>query len=291
MTRVPRISGAWRWALVPSASLVAFYFALYVNLLLLFSPFPRPLAEPVAGFAMPSLIIVAGSFAAPSHRVAVAALLGVVGALPASLWLELHPIGACAGALLAVGLVAWWWHPRRTRVATRRVGFGAAVFLVGFIVLVYAFYSGRLDRSDSLPPALSQALGGNAAHVGAFYLHDLGGFIDSQSLWRIDAKPDVVELVIKELDLQSTQTVPQQFWRMPPYYWPRSRSASAEAFQSRCFLQRRAGSGRQSLFLDPRQDESKRLRMGQGQFLIPLRTPSTWILRETDENSHRNLPS
>jgi hypothetical protein len=232
---------AWRWVLVPCACFLAFYVALYLNLLFLFTPFPRPLAEPVAGFIMPSLIILAGSFAAPSHRVVVAAVLSLAGALPAVLQFQLHPISAGGGILLAVVFAAWWWHPRRTTEATRRVALGAAMFFVAFVVLAYAFYSGRLDRSDAMPPALSEALGGNAARVAGFYLHDLGGFIDSQSLWRIDAKPDVVEIVIKGLELQSTRTVPQRFWRMPPYYWPRSMPASAEAFQSRFFTAEQRG--------------------------------------------------
>lgn len=229
-----RITDRWRWILVPCASIVAFYIALSINILLLFSPFPRPLLEPVAGFIMPLLIILTGSLVAPSHRAAVSAFL-CVGALTATLRFHLHPVGACTGAAAAVAFVAWWLHPRRANQMTRRVAIGAAVLFVAFIVLVYAYHSGRLDRSDALPPALSHVLGTNAARITAFYLHDLGGFLDSQSLWRIDARPDVVELVIKGLNLQVTQRVPPRFWRMPPHYWLRSMSTNAEAFQSRFF--------------------------------------------------------
>jgi hypothetical protein len=242
MTRAFWIHEFWRWILAPCASVLAFFGALYFSLFVLFfGPFPRSLAEPTAGFIMSSLIVLAGSFVAPRHRVVTAIILCLVGILSAIFFLSFHAIGASVGGLIAVAFVAWWFHPRRTVRSTSWVAIGAGAALFAFIGLVYARYVDRPARPEQLPVELTHALGTNASRVTAFYRYDLGGFIDHQWLWRIDAKPDAVALIITGLSLQSTNAVPQRFWRMPPHYWPRSMPPGAEAFQSQSFFADRRG--------------------------------------------------
>ncbi|MDZ4344143.1 MAG: hypothetical protein U1E51_17120 [Candidatus Binatia bacterium] len=90
-------------------------------------------------------------------------------------------------------------------------------------------------QPDGLPPELREALGVEGTRAVTFYAYDLGGFIDREWLWRIDAKPDLVAQVISSFELRRAGAVPPAFWRMAPHYWPRSMPAGAEAFQSPWF--------------------------------------------------------
>ena len=109
-----------------------------------------------------------------------------------------------------------------------------------------------------MPLELIDTLGAKASGVAAFYRYDLGGFIDHAWLWRIDAKPDIVALVVSSLRLQSTNAVPPQFWRMPPYYWPRAMPPDGEAFQSLAFSADSRGPDGEHYFLvhDKTQDRA-----------------------------------
>jgi hypothetical protein len=236
MTQASRTAMIWRWILVPCASIAAFYGALYFSLFVLFfGPFPKDLADPTAAFLMTSFIVLAGSFVAPRYRVVTALILLVIGALPVMFLLKLHVFGALIGGLVGIAFVAWWFHRRRPARLTIGVSIGAFAASIAFLGFVYARYLDVPARPVPLVSELSYALGTSAAGVSAFYRYDLGGFIDHEWLWRIDAKPDVVALVVSGLDLQRTNAVPRQFWQMPPHYWPRSMSAGAEAFQSSSF--------------------------------------------------------
>jgi hypothetical protein len=215
---------------------VAFFGVLYLSLFVLFfGPFPKDLAEPTAGFLMGSLIVLAGSLLAPRHRFVTTIVLLVLGTVFGALLLSFHVLGIVAGGLVAVAFVAWWFHSRRTARATVSVGAAACAAFFAFALLVYARHVDRPARPDQLPSELAYALGTKASRLTTFYRYDLGGFIDHQWLWRIDAMPDVVALVVSGLGLRSTNAVPQRFWRMPPHYWPRSMPVGAEAFQSPAF--------------------------------------------------------
>ncbi len=237
MTRAFWFMEIWQWMLAAVAAVVAFFGVLYFSLFVLFfGPFPKDLAEPTAGFLMGSLLVLAGSLLAPRHRFLSAICLFVLSTALTIWLLRFHAVGALAGGLFAVAFVAWWIHPRRTRRSTVGVGVAVGAACLAFLSLVYARYVDWPARPEPLPPELSYALGTNASGVAAFYRYDLGGFIDHEWLWRIDAKPDIVALVVGDLRLRSTNAVPPQFWRMPPHYWPRSLPAGAEAFHSPAFL-------------------------------------------------------
>ncbi|HSF33085.1 MAG TPA: hypothetical protein VLK82_21775 [Candidatus Tectomicrobia bacterium] len=222
--------------LAAAAAVVAFLGNLYISLFVLFfGPFPKDLAEPTAGFLMGSLTVLAGSVLAPRHQAATATVLCVLGTALGVLFLSFHVSGALVGGLAAVAFVAWWRHPRRTRRSTGWVGVAVCAGFLAFLSLVYARHVDRPARPDELPPQLADALGTGAARLEAFYRYDRGGFIDHEWLWRIDAKPDVVALVVSGLRLQRTDAVLPQFWRMPPHYWPRTMPPEGEAFQSPAF--------------------------------------------------------
>lgn len=226
----------WRWTLAAGAAVLAFVAALYVSLFgMFFGPFPKDLAEPTAGFLMTALPIVVGAVLAPRARLAAGVVVCLLAAIASLSVLGADVIGGVVGGLGALGFIAWWFHPRRSRRATPWVGVAGSVALIAFAGLVYTRYVDAPARPDPLPSELSAALGPSAARVAAFYHYDLGGFIDREWLWRIDAKPEVVALVVSALALRTTGDVPAAFWHMPPHYWPRSMPAGAEAFRSRDF--------------------------------------------------------
>jgi len=203
--------------------------------LFIFVPFPPPLLDPTTGFLIGHLIVVAGSCAAPRCRLTTAAFLFVFVALPSSYLQNHHLPSTCLGGLLAIAFVAWWFHPSRSSRSVLWVGSAVSGAVVAFIGVVYAYHVDRPARPDELPVALSRQLEADASSVGAFYQYDLGGFIDHQWLWRIDAKPDVVAHIVASLNLQPTDVVPPRFWQMPPHYWPRKMPTDAKAFQSPLF--------------------------------------------------------
>lgn len=225
----------WRWLIAAVAVLVAGYAALSLSVLVLFfGQYPKDLAEPTAGFLLSSLLIIAGSLLVPRYRVPTAVVLFMLAASQgARSWSYL--LGTLAGGLVAGAFVAWWFQPRRTVRATLWVSLaaGAAVFV--FIGFVYARYVDWPARPEPPAPDLADALGTHVSRISAFYSYDLGGFLDREWLWRIDAKPDVVAFVVRQLGMLNASAVPQKFWRMPPHYWPRSMPAGGEAFQSPMF--------------------------------------------------------
>jgi hypothetical protein len=75
---------------------------------------------------------------------------------------------------------------------------------------------------DELPEPLLQATGGDPGAIERFHSCYLGGFIDHDWLWRIDARPEVLQAIAPKLGLSETASAPPEFWDMPPHYWPRS---------------------------------------------------------------------
>ena len=229
-----------RWVLVAAAATAAFFATLCFSFLLMLGPFPTDLAEPTSGFLMTIVTVLTGSLLAPRARIAVAVILSVLCIaflfdFSFGIALKESAVGAIVGANISVALIAWWFHSRRTTWSIICVGLIGFLAFFGFLGLVYARYIDRPARPDALPSQLTRALGTNTSAVSAFYEYDLGGFIDSEELWRIDASPEAVALVITGLKLNGTNAVPSKFFGMPPHYWPRSFPAGAEAFQSEWF--------------------------------------------------------
>jgi hypothetical protein len=226
----------FRWLLAAGAVAVAFWVALYFSLFfLIFSPFPKDLAEPTAGFTMGLLVVLAGSLLAPRQRLVVAVVLSVTCTAIAVALLSFHILATSIGGIVAVTFIAWWFHSRRTARSNWWVSISICVTFAVFIGVVFARFVDRPAQPDALSPVLVDVLGTNASLVTAFYRYDRGGFIDRESLWRIDAKPEVMALVVSGLGLSSTNVVPRDFWGMPPHYWPRSMPDGGEAFKSPLF--------------------------------------------------------
>lgn len=231
-----------RWVLVAAAVAGALYAGLLISLFaLFFGPFPKDLAEPTAGFVTVTLAALAGSFAAPRFHVATAVVLSLAvsgfALLGLMFPLRLPGIAGCvAGGVMSVAWVAWRRRPIRTPRMTRLVRGLVGFAVVGALSLVAARYVDWPASADPLPAELQEALGERASRIGAFYNYELGGgFLDREWLWRLDASPEVVALVVNGLSLHPAPTIPDQLWRMPPHYWPRAPVAGAQAFQSEAF--------------------------------------------------------
>lgn len=226
-----------RWILVPCAAFAAAWGVLcFILFVLIFGPFPKDLADPTAAFLMGSAIVLAGALVAPRWRLAVALVLCAAGALPAVLIIKMSIVSASAGALVAVVFIAFWFRPGRAPSSTRWMAIALGSGGLAFLGLVALRHLDWPAQPDDLPRELRESLGVEGAQAVAFYIYDLGGFIDREWLWRIDAKADLIAQVVAGLKLRRTDAVPPAFWRMAPHYWPRSLPAGAEAFHSQGFV-------------------------------------------------------
>jgi len=81
-----------------------------------------------------------------------------------------------------------------------------------------------------------QGLGGIADLESIrFYSYSLGGYIDEESLWRIDGNQTEVDALISGLGLQRATAIPREFWRFRPYYWPKKSFPDAVGYRSQFF--------------------------------------------------------
>lgn len=113
----------------------------------------------------------------------------------------------------------------------------------------YAYYVDWPERVDEVPHEVRCALGSNVDRIRAFYRYDLGGFIDSESLWRVDADSETIRLLAEGLKLKSADAIPNEFLRMPPHYWPRVFDSTWKAFSSPGFKADARGGDGQYYFM------------------------------------------
>ena len=85
------------------------------------------------------------------------------------------------------------------------------------------------DSDEDAPASFS---GSSSAR---FYSYSLGGFIDEEALWRIDGDRATIDAMLQALGLAKTDTIPDRFWRLRPYYWPKRSFSGAEAYRSHGF--------------------------------------------------------
>ena len=105
-----------------------------------------------------------------------------------------------------------------------------------FGVLALGGFGRTLDLpafADVPPREIKSSLADTGARC---YCYWLGGFIDQQTLWRVDANPQVIASVVRQLNLSKAKNVPASFWKMPPHYWPRALTANMMIYQSPDFV-------------------------------------------------------
>lgn len=120
------------------------------------------------------------------------------------------------------------------RKYTKRLCFTVAA--IGALLFVgrasYRDYRDFPAAPDAPPEAIADVL--QATHTPC-YVYPLGGIIDTEELWRIDGSPSTVASIIRKLDLTESKVIPEAFWHMPPYYWPRTRTVGMKAYFSAGF--------------------------------------------------------
>jgi hypothetical protein len=113
-------------------------------------------------------------------------------------------------------------------------GIGVLIVLLVAIFVLLSVYTQipKPMKAAALPRELSTF----GQTVTSFQHYDLGGFIDSEYLWRIEAPASTIQAIIQQKQMSQTNTVPSAFYDMAVIGWPDSLPANAEAFQSRGFL-------------------------------------------------------
>ena len=225
----------WRWLLVAVAAAVAFVVVLYFNLFaIMFGPFPRDLADPTAGALAGSAIVLAGALVAPRQRPIVALVMAALTVVLNWRFQLFWSVPVLVAAVAATGFVAWLDSPGRTPQATRLMKIALSVAFLGFVAVAAARYVDLPAMADATPAEL-ESVWPDTSQAPPIYVYDLGGFIDREWLWRLDADSANVARVASSLALEPVADVPQRFWTMPPYYWPRALPEGAVAFSSRSF--------------------------------------------------------
>jgi len=120
--------------------------------------------------------------------------------------------------------------PKDGRIAKQRLC--GVFFLIAFVALSVATFADWPVWPDAVPGPLLQTAAGDHSGIKTFHTYYLGGFIDRDWLWRIDARPEVLQTVASKLGLSPVQTAPEGFWQMPPYYWPRSLPPGAKVYST-----------------------------------------------------------
>ncbi|MFO0691277.1 MAG: hypothetical protein U0900_21440 [Myxococcota bacterium] len=223
--------GGWLRSLVGAA--IVFAIGLYLGFgLTLFGGLPREAIEPAAAFAIVFTTAFTAGRLAPRARFHVAiAAAGLACAIGHAV--ALSAIGSAVGALTAIGIASGWsidgeLAPRLRR-GLRLVGLAAPI---AFAVFVWSRYVDWPARPDPLPTWLQEALGADAARVRACYATDLGGFLDREALWRIEADEAVLDVLVGKLALEPVAEAPEAFFRMPPRDWLRALPPAGRAHAS-----------------------------------------------------------
>lgn len=206
-------------------------------------------SQSMAGLLCGLLAVLSTALLAPRDRLFVAKISWLVVAIAASVYLRFRFLPTVLGGALGLALVAWWMNPRRTRRKTARIATAAGLVLLALAGVAYARYVDWPARPDDPHRHPGRGLGADAPPVTAFYYYNLGGLIDWQYLWRIDAPPDAIAQIVTALRLRPAVAVPDAFWRMPPHYWPRSLPPGAAAWQSRWFTATERGADGLHYFL------------------------------------------
>jgi hypothetical protein len=116
-----------------------------------------------------------------------------------------------------------------------RIRLVGGIVLALYPVFVIALFLDWPGVQDELPEDLLAATGGHRALIARFYSYPLHNFIDSESIWRIDANPEALEGVAAKLGMSSSNQAPDPFWEMPPYYWPSSLPEGARLYSTPSF--------------------------------------------------------
>ncbi len=245
-----------RWILVPIAALVSHY---TVNALLVIMTISAFINHETATWLTSlsfTYAVVAASLTAPRHHLKVAFLTWFVLfiwstpnfwnvnylQIPHDMLVSIL-IAPLLGGLLAIGALYFWYSPQRTVQAKKYALAGIATILAIVFTIQYIKTLDFSPQPDPLPSALT------GLNITNFYSYDLGGFIDTQEAWRIDANETEVIAVASRLDLQEVREVPKEFFSSRPSWWPNSLPKNYRAWTSSGFVANKRGQDGNHTFL------------------------------------------
>lgn len=240
--------GGWLRPLVAAA--IVFAIGLYLGFgLAMFGGRPRAAVEPAAAFAIVfTTAYTAGRLAPRARFHAAVAAAGLASAIGHGVALSL--VGSVAGALVAIGIAAGWAIDGELAAGLRRgLRIAGLATLIGFSAFVYSRHVDWPARPDPLPPMLREFLGSDADRVTAYYETDLGGFLDRESLWRIEADEAVLDRLVERLAVAPVAEAPAAFFRMPPRDWLRALPPTGQAYASPGFRSGSRGGDGDHFFL------------------------------------------
>jgi hypothetical protein len=92
--------------------------------------------------------------------------------------------------------------------------------------------AGPIESPEDYPYALEQIVKSNSSAVADVWAYDLGGFIDRESVWRIDLPPTLRDTFVANHGLTSVDAtnVPIEFFKAFPRRWRPSHTPECEYF-------------------------------------------------------------
>ena len=86
--------------------------------------------------------------------------------------------------------------------------------------------------NDRLPGDISEMLLKNAGKPTKVNVYDLGGFLDSAYLVRIDAPPSTLRALGRKIGKSSTKSPGEKFFSFAPYWWPKSMPKGGKVYRT-----------------------------------------------------------
>jgi hypothetical protein len=201
----------------------------------LFPPVLKPQLSAFLASALAILVVVLVASASFARRLAAwMAVVMLAQSLAAFRLLHLPWFGACTAAIGIVALVLCAMAMVGERKRTGQFVLPGAL-MATFVALLAASYLDWPEQPDPLDWPLSEVTADHRVIIDKFYRYPLAGFIDREFLWRIDATPEMLKAISSKLRMSTSETAPAQFWRMPPYYWPRSLPTGARLYSTPYF--------------------------------------------------------
>jgi hypothetical protein len=86
--------------------------------------------------------------------------------------------------------------------------------------------------TDTLPSDISDMLLKGVGQPTKVNVYELGGFLDSAYLVRIDAPPATLTALGRKIGKSSTKSPGGKFFSFPPYWWPKSMPKGGKVYRS-----------------------------------------------------------
>jgi hypothetical protein len=123
-----------------------------------------------------------------------------------------------------------------------RVVLGIAVFLAAVSGLSFARYIDFPALYAGIPRPLTFYARENAVEFRNSRFYPLGGFIDSDYLWKATTPPRGVAHLATALNMVERRQVPADFFKMPPYWWDPKLNQSTRIYSTGGFPAANRGS-------------------------------------------------